>query len=282
MAHEQRATGLTQAQPLAGRHVVITRPRGQADDLARRLKALGARVTALPAIAIEPVADAEALDVAVRDLGAYDWIVLTSANGVRALAERLKALGLSWATRRRARIAVIGPATADVLREHGVLPDVMPQNYIAEAIVEELGNVAGQRILLLRADIARRDLADELCLRGADVDEVAAYRSVPLIMDEGALRTLLGPERPDAITFTSSSTVRGLMQSLREQGYDTRNALQGIALAAIGPITAATLQEYGLEPAIVAAKYTTVGLADGLAAHFQPATTHDVPDEGDR
>jgi uroporphyrinogen-III synthase len=265
------------AKPLAGRHIVITRPPAQAEELACRLEALGARVTPLPAIAIRPLEDSTRLDQAIRELGSYDWIVLTSANGVRAVAERLGALGLGWESRRRARMAVIGPATAGTLAALGVSADAMPAQFIAEAIVEVLGNVAGQRILLLRADIARADLADELRVRGADVDEVPAYRTVSIAPDERALKALLEGDRPDAITFTSSSTVRGLAQSLLGPGRPEHDALQGIALAAIGPITAGTLREYGLEPAIIATEYTSAGLSGALVAYFQPAAT---PREG--
>jgi uroporphyrinogen-III synthase len=271
------AYGGAAQQPLAGRHIAITRPQGQADALAQRLEALGARVMALPSIAIAPLENTAELDAALVELGGYDWLVLTSANGVRAVNERLTALGLDWRARHLARIAVIGPATAAVLRERGVEADVMPDEYIAEGIVEVLGNIAGQRILLLRADIAREDLADELRLRGADVDEVAAYRTLPLALDDAALSAVLGIDRPDAITFTSSSTVRGLAQSLREHGYDAHEALRGIALAAIGPITAATLREHGLVPSVVATEYTAEGLAHALVAYYELAA---APSEG--
>src|SRR5579871_5255074 len=121
-------------QPLAGLHVAITRPPEQARDLAAALEALGARVTPLSTIAIAPLADPTALDEAVHSLAAYDWIVLTSVNGVAALADRLAALSLDWSTRGTARFAVIGPATAAALRAHGVAPDLMPDEYVAEAI----------------------------------------------------------------------------------------------------------------------------------------------------
>jgi uroporphyrinogen-III synthase len=274
---EAKACGDDAAKPLAGRHIAITRPPAQAEELARRLEALGARVTPLPAISIEPIEDTTRLDEAIRELSAYDWIVLTSANGVRAVAERLRALGIGWDSRRRARIAVIGPATAAALAAQDVSSDAMPTRFIAEAIVDVLGNVAGQRILLLRADIARTHLADELRVRGADVDEVPAYRTVPLAVDEWALQALLEDDRPDAITFTSSSTVRGLAQGLLDQGRAVHDALKGIALAAIGPITAETLREYGLEPAIIATEYTSAGLAGALVTYFQLAAT---PREG--
>lgn len=262
----------TPQAPLAGRHIAITRAPEQAPELAARLEALGARVSLLATIAIEPLDDTSALDAAVGDLGAYDWIVLTSVNGVRALSERLAAQGRTWGERRLARIAVIGPATARALEAHGVTPDYMPGEFVAEAILDGLGNVAGQRILLLRADIARKTLAEELQVRGAEVDEVAAYRTVPKVIARETLRAMLDDDRPDAITFTSSSTVRGLCESILALGREPRVALGGIALAAIGPITAGTLREYGLEPALTADAYTMAGLVGALATFFGART----------
>ena len=166
-------------------------------------------------------------------------------------------------------MAAIGPATARALEERGVQVGLTPDEYVAEGILEGLGNVAGQRLLLARADIARRALADGLRLRGAEVDEIAAYRTV--IQPAGPemiQRALLGDEQVDAITFTSSSTARGLLQGLEAMGLDPRDALRGVALAAIGPITAATLREAGLEPALIAEEYTIPGLTDALAAYF--------------
>lgn len=261
-------TGEQHTQPLAGRHIVITRPADQAPGFAERLAAAGARVTRLPAITIAPLEDTSQLDAALGELAGYDWIVLTSANGVRAVAERLAATGHSWAERGRARVAVIGPATARLLAEQGVSADAMPGEYVAEAIVEALGNVAGQRILLLRADIARQTLANELRVRGADVDEVTAYHTVIQPVPEELLRSVFDGGRVDAITFTSSSTVHGLMRGLAAADRDPMVTLRGVALAAIGPITAGTIREYGLEPAVVAEEFTTQGVVWALEAYF--------------
>ena len=262
------ATVRNSTRALAGRHIVITRPLEQAPELAALLEAAGARVTALPAIGIEPVEDTSRLDAALAALETYDWVVLTSANGVWAVAERLAATGRDWSARGRAQFAVIGPATARALEAQGITPDMMPDEYVAEGILDALGNVAGQHVLLPRADIARRALAEELRLRGADVDEVAAYRTVPQPVDAGALRALLDDGAVDAITFTSSSTVRGFLEGLAQLGRPAEECLRGIALAAIGPITASTLRENGLEPAVVAGEYTMPGLVEALARYF--------------
>ena len=268
---------MTTTQPLVGRHIAITRPAGQAGEFAALLETAGARVSALPSIAIAPAADPAALDAALRELPSYDWIVLTSANGVRTVADRLAALGIGWAERGLARVAVIGPATAEALAARGVAADLVPGEYIAEAILDGMGNVAGQRVLLARADIARPALAEGLRLRGAEVVEVAAYRTVPVAVEADALRRLLAQDRPDAITFTSSSTVEGFCAGLAAAGLEPSGALAEIALACIGPITAATLREHGLEPAVVAADYTSPGLRDALIAYFQSVAPHPPP-----
>ena len=258
----------TERQPLAGLHVAITRPPEQARDLSDALSALGARVTPLATIAIAPLADPTALDEAVAALATFDWIVLTSVNGVAALADRLNALGLDWAARGAARFAVIGPATAAALQSHGVTPDLMPDEYVAEALAARLGSVTGQRILLLRADIARKTLADDLRRSGALVTELAAYRTVVQPPDSTLLRALIETDRLDLITFTSTSTVLGLLAGLAALGLDPSSALEGISLAAIGPITAATLRDHGLAPSVVAEDYTIPGLIRALVAHF--------------
>lgn len=279
---QERATSndhpASDARPLAGRRIAITRPREQADALAQRLEALGAQVTLLPAIRIAPIEDYAPLDAAIARLSAYDWLVFTSVNGVAAFSERLAATGHSWDERGMAQVAAIGPATAAALERAGVPVALMPDEYVAEGILDGLGMVAGQRLLLARADIARRTLAEGLRLRGAEVDEVAAYRTIPQPVAPELLAQALdeaGGERVDAITFTSSSTALGLLQGLAAAGRAPAEGLRGVALAAIGPITAATLREHGLEPAIVALEYTISGLTTALVAYFNGQSAPD-------
>jgi uroporphyrinogen III methyltransferase / synthase len=255
-------------QPLTGRRIAITRPEEQARKLAEELQTLGAHVIALPAIAIAPMDDPSRLDAAIRELATYDWLVFTSANGVLAFANRLTELGRSWGDRGRARVAAIGPATAGALEALGVSPDVVPAEYVAEALGEALGNVAGQRVLLPRADIAREALAQELVVRGAEVTQVAAYRTIPQRITPEMLERVTGHEPVDAITFTSSSTVRALAGSLRAAGREPAETLRGVALAAIGPITAGTLRDEGLVPTLEAREYTVPGLVRALVDYF--------------
>jgi uroporphyrinogen-III synthase len=259
---------LTTSPPLAGKCVLITRPPAQAPDLAVLLEAEGASVITLSSISIEPVEDASALDAALQSLARYHWAIFTSVNGVRAVGECLARLGLGWGAFKSARIAAIGPATAEALRAAGVAPDLVPGEYVAEAIAQGIGEVRGQRVLLARADIAREALAVELRRKGAEVDEIAAYRTVVRPPDPAALARALA-EQPDVITFTSSSTVRGFVASLGVA--NPAEALRGVVVACIGPITAQTAREAGLTPQIVAETYTMPGLVQAIIAHYADA-----------
>src|SRR5262245_47314601 len=165
--------------PLSGKRIVVTRPAAQAGDLIARLRALGAEPIACPSIAIAPPADYAPLDAAIERLDSYDRLIVTSANGVRALLGRMAALGHDTGLLQRLPIGAIGPATARALEQYGLQASFMPTAYVAEAILDQIGDVAGQRILLPRADIAREALADGLRTKGALVDEIAAYRTVP-------------------------------------------------------------------------------------------------------
>ena len=273
-------TQQSEIRPLGGRHIAITRPPEQAPQLARLLEDAGARVTILSSIDIAPLEDTSSLDAAVERLAGsesrYDWVIFTSVNGVSALDQRFTMLGRDWDILRDSAVAAIGPATAQALEAHGITPALVPDEYVAEGILRGVGNVAGKRLLLLRADIARKTLAEELERGGAKVDEVAAYRTVVVPPDVLVLHRLLDTDRPDAMTFTSSSTVRGLVESLSAAGRLPVEALADIALACIGPITAGTLREYGLEPALIANEYTMPGLVHALIAYFtstSPAST---------
>jgi len=259
-----------QERPLQGKRIVITRPVAQAGDLIARLCALGAEPIACPAIAIAPPADYAPLDRAIARLAEYDRLLVTSANGVRALLERMAALGQDAARLRRLAIGAIGPATARALAEYGLQAGFVPTSYVAEAILHEIGDVDGQRILLPRADIARDALAVGLRAQGAFVDEIAAYRTVPG-PGAPALAARLRVQEIDAITFTSSSTVRYLLDGLESVGLsrpDARVLLLRAAILCIGPITAATAREEGLRVDTVAHEYTGDGLVAALVEWF--------------
>ncbi len=252
-------------RPLAGRRIVITRAAEQAAGLSALLEAEGAEVLTLAAISIEPAADYTPLDRAIQEIERYQWVIFTSANGVRAFVERLRHAGLDWRAFKGVRLGAIGPATAEALRASGARPDFMPAEYVAEAIVSGIGEVAGQRVLLPRADIAREALAVDLRRMGAEVEEIAAYRTVTRPLDAQTVAAVLA-QRPDAITFTSSSTVRGFVAAL--PGGSAAEALRGVAVACIGPITAQTARAVGLMPQVIAQEYTMPGLTRALVSYF--------------
>lgn len=242
---------------LEGVKVLVTRPPEQAEAFADKLAALGAQPILLPAIEIAPLENTFELDTALVHLDNFDWVVLTSVNGVEALRARMQALGISVDRLAGKRLAVIGPATSRALELFCRKPDVMPKEFVAEAIFGELGDVKEKRFLLARADLARADLAIALRKAGATVNEVAAYR---IVTSEGhALDT---KRKPDFITLTSSSAAKATLERLQQHGLDLW--LKKVPIVCIGPVTAATVQQMGYRVAATAKEYTTDGLIETL------------------
>jgi uroporphyrinogen-III synthase len=238
-------------RPLAGRRIVVTRP--EARSLAEALESLGAEVSLVPLIEIRPVEDPRALDAAVADLATYDWVVFTSVNGVAAVGERLSGIG-------EARVAAVGPVTADSVRELGVEPSFVAAR-ASEDIAAGLGAIDGLRVLLPQADIADPRLADELRESGATVDVVVAYRTIQV---EPALWGMLPLRIAHAIVLASGSAVRSLSSiagSLDGLGSST-------ILVCIGPKTAAVAREVGLPVGLVADETTADGIIRSLVSHF--------------
>lgn len=251
---------------LAGKRIVSTRPEAQTSEFITLLSEAGATPVIFPTIAIMPVPDNPALDHALGNLRDYRWLVFTSANGVRVVVERLKALGLGPAALGACRIAVIGPATAAELAVHGLQADLKPEEFVAEALAEALlafGPIDRQRFLLLRADIARATLHQQLLAHGAIVDEIPVYQTVRGTPDPAAYAELRSGV--DVITFTSSSTVRYFFDLLSEEAPSiARHAM----IACIGPVTAQTARELGLRVDLVAEEYTIPGLVQALKERF--------------
>jgi uroporphyrinogen III methyltransferase/synthase len=245
--------------PLAGRRILVTRPRAQSGPLCTRLRALGARAIAAPTIRIVGPRAGGPLDRALRQLDRYDWVIVTSVNGVRATHARARALGIDLA-RARPRWAAVGPATARALRAAGVRAVVTPSRFLTAALGRQLRSVARRRVLLPRADVATPELARVLRARGARVDQVTAYRTLPAAAAAGArVRRLVAEGRVDTVLLTSASTVRGLVR-LVGRGP----ALRRLAVACIGPVTAAAAVTAGLRPVVVATEHTIDGLIRAL------------------
>ena len=271
------------AMPLKGQRILITRAAGQATALAAKLRGLGARVISIPAIEIRPPKSYRALDQGIAKLPSYDWLILTSVNGVHAFFARFAKANLDAAQRggrlRGLKIAAIGPATRDAIRGNGFKVAVMPDAYVAEEVVQALrSRVKGKRVLLVRAKIARDVIPEGLRKAGAGVDVIEAYETVAPPKSRARLRRILIEPglRPTAITFTSSSTVKNFVRLLQpvkqkhraESGESLRDRLSGIRLASIGPVTSATLVEVGLAADIEARTYTMSGLTEALSRHF--------------
>jgi uroporphyrinogen-III synthase len=248
--------------PLAGKRVVSTRPEAQAQEFVAMLREAGAIPVIFPTIQIAPLEDTSELDSALRRLSDYEWVVFTSVNGVNQSLERMQTLAIPLETIQSRQIAVIGPATRAALNRFGIEAALQPDEYIAEAIVESLkayGPIAGKRFLLLRADIARAALREQLVEVGANVDEVSVYRTVrgePAPEAYSALRAGV-----DVITFTSSSTVRYFFDLL---GDEVPAVTRGAKIICIGPITAKTARDLGLNVDGVAEEYTVPGLVSAL------------------
>jgi uroporphyrinogen III methyltransferase / synthase len=266
-----RVTRTVDERPLEGRTIVITRARAQAQRFAQLLEAAGARVLQAPTIVIEPPASWELLDAALGALDSFTWVVFTSVNGVAMVDRRLSARGLAWAAIAKKRVAAIGPATAEALAEHGVRVELVPTEYRAEGLVEGLRRVVGpgDRVLLPRAKETRDVLVVELRRLGVAVTEVPAYQTRRIEDGVARLREALASGSVDAVTFTSSSTARNFAEQFSD---DERSAWRGrIAVASIGPITAATAAEYGLSTDVMPSEYTIPALARALAEYFSRA-----------
>jgi uroporphyrinogen III methyltransferase / synthase len=254
-------------RPLTGRTVAVTRARAQASELARRLQAQGAQVVQAPVIRVRE------LPGPPLDPSPYDLICLTSPNGVAALFERLAAGGRDSRSLAGARVAAIGPGTARALADRGISADIVPDRFVAEALLEVLAAVPVSRALVARASEARDVLPDGLRARGATVDVLSLYETVAEPLSARALELA---RSADYITFTSSSTVRFFLEAIasaRDGGAGNSSAgvgegplSSGTRIVSIGPVTSATLREHGLEPHIEAASHDIDGVLEALLA----------------
>jgi uroporphyrinogen III methyltransferase/synthase len=238
-------------RPLHGRTVAVTRARAQASPLAARLRELGATVIEAPIIRTA------SLEAVVPDLAGYDGLCATSPNGVHELFARLRDSGRDARSLAGLHVAAMGPGTARAFEAHGVTPDTVPARSVAEGLVDALANVALERVLVVRAREGREVLIDALRARGAQVDVLALYETVPEPLDATAVEAVAGA---DFVTFTSASTVRHLLAAAGAQALDRPR------LASIGPATSTELRANGLEPDVEADPHTPDGLVAALLA----------------
>ena len=273
----------SKALPLKTVRVLVGRARHQAGALSAELRKLGAQVLEIPFIEIRKPRSFRPLDAALKNLHTYDWLILTSVNGVEAMWERLEKLGLAANqegpefTRAvgRLRIAAIGPATKKAIEKRGVKVDVMPKEYVAESVVRSLKTkVKGKRVLLVRAKVARDVIPNELRKAGAHVEVVEAYETVVPESSRRRLQAALSnPKKcPNVVTFTSSSTVKNFIDLLGTRR--TTKLLNGIQMASIGPVTSSTLRELGLSVDIAAIEFTIPGLISAIVAAIRSGQTN--------
>ncbi|QIN78263.1 uroporphyrinogen-III C-methyltransferase [Rubrobacter marinus] len=258
-------------RPLFGKRIVVTRARAQAGELSRELDARGAEVLEFPTIEIKAPEDFAPLDAAIRDLDSFGWIVFTSANGVAAFVERLRHHGLDLrAVPRGAKLAAIGPATADAVRAAGLRVDVVPGEYRAEALLEALldGSPSGGKVLIPRAKVAREVLPEKLREAGLEVVVPPAYETVPSEEGKDELRERLVSGGVDCVTFTASSTVESFVGAF---GGGAKDLLSNTRVACIGPITAETARGHGIRVDAEATEYTIPGLVGAVLGLFAGA-----------
>ncbi len=257
-----------ETRPLFGKRIVVTRARKQASDMVSRLSALGADCLEFPAIKIMPPEDFQSLDAAIANLSEYNWLIFTSVNGVEMFFDRLFANQKDARALGHIRTASIGPATAERLLAYGVSSDIIPESYHAESVVEAFKNipVKDARVLLPRAAEARPVLPEELAKMGARVDEIITYHTVLADDKQAGLIEALSAKNVDMITFTSSSTVTNFKSLLPAERFE--ELVDGVAVAAIGPITADTARKNGFSVDLEAEKYTIPGLCDAICRYF--------------
>jgi uroporphyrinogen III methyltransferase/synthase len=251
-------------RPLFGKRLIVTRPREQAGDLVRRIEASGGEALLAPSIRIRPLPEP---NLSGLEQG-YDWVLFTSVNGVRCFRAALRASGYDLRRVGNARIAAIGPETARAVEEAGLKVDFMPTRYVAEQVAAEFPEpIAGKRVLIPRARLARELLPELWRQEGATVDVVPVYESVPDDGEVEELRSLLRAREVDGVTFTASSTVEGFLNRFGDLD------LSFLMVVCIGPVTAETARKAGLRVDVVAHEYTVDGLMHALEGHFAAIDT---------
>lgn len=251
-------------RPLLGQGVVVTRSREQASDLVRLLSDQGACCYEFPAIEIAPLPDPEPVRAAIDGLFDYDWVIFTSANGVKCFFAELEAKGLDARAFAGIRVAAIGPATAEALAARGIKADFIPERFVAESVVEGMlaQGVAGAKVLIPRAREAREVLPEKLAEAGAEVAVLPVYDTRPVDQDPAEIVAAIESGEVRYVTFTSSSTVTNFFAKISPEVLKASK----VKTACIGPITAKTLGQYGFTPDVVAAAYTVPALAEAVIA----------------
>jgi uroporphyrinogen-III synthase len=250
--------------------VLITRPRSQANDFAEKLRASGFEPIFFPVIEIQPIENNVALEHALEKLNCHEWVVFTSVNAVDIVFNKYSDILLGDGL--GVRFAAIGPKTAESLKAHGITPNFIPDEYIAEAILPGLGDLRGKVVLLPRAEIARKALPEAILKAGGIAHEIAVYKTIPAEPDVDGLAAL--KSGVDIITLTSSSTVRNFVAVAKQNGLDPLNLPRNPLFACIGPITEQAAREERLSNLMAAKEYTTDGLMAVISKYAHTEQAH--------
>jgi uroporphyrinogen-III synthase len=265
--------------PLEGWRILVSRAREQAGALSEGLRALGAEVSEIPFIEIRPPRSYKSLDESLKLVGEYEWLILTSVNGVRAMFDRMALLNIPKRMLSHLNIAAVGPATRAAIEREGLKVAVTPKEYVAESIIESLSDkIHGKRVLLCRAKIARDVIPNELRRMGTFLDVVEAYETVIPQSSRVELRAALrdAQRRPHFITFTSGSTVKSYVALLGIRSGRSR-LVEGVLNASIGPVTTETLRQFELSVDVQAAEYTIPGLIEAIVRRAGAGSRSDEP-----
>jgi len=253
------------AMPLLGVRVIVTRSADQAVYLSDKLRSLGATTIEIPTIEIMPPSNTDSIDSSIRNLSKYDWVIFTSVHGVEFFLRRMAILQVPISSLSCVRIAAIGPATSTVIQSMVRNPDYVPSIFLSESIAAGLGDLQGKRVLLPRADIASKKLPLLLRDKGASVDEVVAYQTVvPRELKRDKLRTVL-ESGVDIVIFTSPSTVRNFANTLGN--VSGTKELSNVRIACIGPVTAETANQLGMDVDVVANPHTINSLVAAIVSY---------------
>lgn len=259
-----------ETKPLFGKRIVVTRAREQASSFLSGLRELGAHCIEFPTIEIIPPEDWAPLDKSVEEIANYNWLLFTSVNGVKYFFNRLYEKGKDVRSLKDIKVGAIGPKTAEAVREYGIIPDLVPSEYRAEAVIEAFREFKANdlKILLPRASKARETLPDELNKMGAQIDVVDAYRTIMPDKKAETVIKMLEAGEIDMITFTSSSTVTNFMEMFGDKSDKAKTWLKDVDIASIGPITSETAIKKGLNITIEPSDYTIEALTDVIMKHY--------------
>jgi len=254
-------------RPLFGKRILVTRAASQAPEMVRMIETLGGEPVEFPTIRIEPLEDCAELDSAIADLRSYDWLVFTSVNGVSAFTSRILVLGKDARCLGEVAICSIGPRTSEALRRRYLRPDLQPKRFSSSGIIEEFRRIGlrGKKVLMARSNLADQTIPSALADMGAEVRDVACYRTLMADPDRSVIQMLLGGEI-HVVTFTSASTARNFAAIL---GEGLKRIPQSTLFASIGPVTTSAAREAGLDVHIEAAEYTIPDLLGAIRARFQ-------------